>query len=158
MRQSRYLWFLMIILSCLVVMIAWKTPQAVVSAMAQPQFADSPRVAVQRFWDCLDNRQLELADQFLISQDLSPLGKYEVENWKERVEKDPFLSMKKLEFLSSSSQQDMMIRVSWDSPLHENLSTTYAIRTQSTPEGWKIAQIKKITPQSMALQLSESNY
>ncbi|AHF06725.1 hypothetical protein [Desulfitobacterium metallireducens] len=154
MRHSRYLWLLMIIMSCLVVMIAWKTPQAVVSAMAQPQFADTPRVAVQRFWDCLDTRQLEMADQLLLSQDLSPLGEYEVEKWKELVERDPFLSMKKLEFLSSSSQEDIIIRVSWASPLRENLSATYAIKTQSTPEGWKITQIKKITPQSMAIQFN----
>lgn len=152
MRHSRYLWYFMIIMSCLVIMIAWKTPQSVVSAMAQPEFADSPRVAVQRFWDCLDNRQMELADQFLLNQELSPLGKYEIESWKGHVENNPFLSLKELEFLSSSSQKDMMIRVSWASPLKENLTATYVIETQSTSEGWKISQIKKITPQSMAVQ------
>ncbi|HVJ50363.1 hypothetical protein [Desulfitobacterium sp.] len=153
MRHSRYLWFLMIIMSCLVVMIAWKTPQAVVSAMAQPQFADSPRVAVQRFWNCLDNRQLELADQFLLSREMTPLGKHEVESLKDLVKKNPFISMKKLEFLNSSSPQDnMMISISWDSPLHEKLSSTYAIETRSTPEGWKISQITKITSQSLAVK------
>lgn len=152
MRHSRYLWFLVIILGCMVVMMAWKTPQTVVSAIAQPQFADSPRVAVQRFWDCLDKRQLELAEQFLLSQDLSSFGKQEVEIWKEQVEKNPFLSLKKLEFLNSSSEQEMMIRVFWTSPLKEDLSASYAIETKATSEGWKISQIKKITPQSMTAQ------
>lgn len=157
MRHSRYLWFLMIIMSCLAVMIAWETPQTVVSAMTKPQFADSPRVAVQRFWDCLDTRQLELADQFLLSQDMSPHGKDEIKQWKELVQKNPFLSLKKLELLNSPSQQNMLIRVSWASPLNENLTATYAIETQSTPDGWKISQIKKITPQSMAVQSNALN-
>lgn len=152
MRHSRYLWFLVIIMSCLVVMVAWKTPQAVVSAMVQPQFADSPRAAVQRFWDCLDNRQLELADQFLLSREMAPLGKHEVESWKDLIEKNSLLSMQKLEFLSSTSPQAFVISVFWASPLNERFSATYSIETQSTPSGWKISQFKKITPQSMAAQ------
>lgn len=157
MRHSRYLWLLMIIVSCLVVVIAWKTPQSVVSAMAQPQFTDSPRVAVQRFWDCLDNRQLELADQLILSQELSPLGIQEVENWKELVEKNPFVSLKNLEFLSVSSPKDMMVRVSWASSLQDDVIVTYAIETQSTSEGWKISQIKKVVPQSMAVNANSIN-
>lgn len=157
MRHSRYLWILMISAICLVVVIAWKTPQSVVSAMAQPQFADSPRVAVQRFWDCLDNRQLELADQLILSQELSPMGMHEIATWKELVEKNPFLSLKKLEFLSASSQKGMLIRVTWASTLQDNITATYAIETQSTSEGWKISQIKKVTPQSMAINANLIN-
>ncbi|WP_434512618.1 hypothetical protein [Desulfitobacterium sp. AusDCA] len=149
MRHSRYLWFVMIIMSCLVTIIAWKSPQNVVSAMAQPQFADSPRVVVQRFWDCLDTRQLDLVDQFLSGKEMSPTGKHEIENWKSLVEKNPLLSLQKLEFLSSSSPQSILIRVSWTSPLKENVTATYAMETQSTSSGWKISQIQKFSPQSM---------
>lgn len=150
MRHSRYLWIVMIIMSCLVVIITWKSPQNVVSAMTQPQFADSPRVVVQRFWDCLDTRQLDLVDQFLAGKEMSPTGKKEIENWKSLVEKKPLLSLQKLEFLSSSSPQSVIIRVSWTSPLKENFTATYSMETQQTSTGWKISQIQKITPQSMA--------
>lgn len=150
MRHSRYLWFVMIIMSCLVIIIAWKSPQKVVSAMVQPQFADSQRVVVQRFWDCLDNRQLDLVDQFISGKEISPMGKHEIENWKSLVEKNPLLSLQKLEFLSSSTPQAVVIRVSWTSPLKENVTATYSMETRSTSSGWKISQIQKITPQSMA--------
>ena len=152
MRHSRYLWFLLISIGCIVVMSALKTPQAVVSAMTQPQFADSPRVAVQRFWNCLDTRQLDLAEKFLVRTEMTPLGKHEVENWEDLVERNPLISLQKLEFLSSSSPQSLMIRVSWASPLDEKVSATYSVETQSTPDGWKISQIQKIISQSLANQ------
>lgn len=152
MRHSRYLWFVIIVVSCLIVMITWKTPQTVVSAMTQPDFADSPRVAVQRFWNCLDTRQCELADQFLIRQDMNELSQKEIENWMTLVKKNPLISLQKLEFLSSSSPLSVLIRVFWVSPLDEKISAVYMCETQSTPSGWKISQLKKVASQSMAFQ------
>lgn len=150
MRHSRYVWLMGITLMCLIGITAWKSPQAVMVALAEPQHADSPRVAVQRFWGYLDSRQLELADQLLIPKQLNPLGKHEVEQWVARVEQNPLITLKKLEFVDSQLPNVIMVKVEWSSPLKDKISETYAMETQSTPEGWKIVQIQKMSVQSLA--------
>lgn len=149
MRHSRYVWLLGITLMCLIGITAWKSPQAVMVALAEPQYADSPRVAVQRFWGYLDSRQLELAEQLLIPKQMNPLGKHEVEQWVARVEQNPLITLKKLEFLDSQIPNMIMVKVEWSSPLKEKFSETYVMETQSTLDGWKIVQIQKLSVQSL---------
>jgi hypothetical protein len=150
MRHSRYIWLLGITLICLIGITAWKSPQAVMVALTAPQNADSPRVAVQRFWGYLDSRQLELAEQLILSKQMNPLGKHEVETWEDRVEKNPLINLKKLEFVESSSPNVIIVRVNWSSPLNEEIRETYVMETVSSPEGWKIVQISKMSTQSLA--------
>lgn len=150
MRHSRYVWLLGITLMSLIAITAWKSPQAVMVALAEPQYADSPRVAVQRFWGYLDSRQLELAEQLLVPKQMNPLGKHEVELWEARVEQNPLITLKKLEFADSPSPNMIIVKVEWSSPLKEKIVETYALETQSTPEGWKILQFKKMSVQSLA--------
>lgn len=150
MRYSRYVWLLGITLMCLIGITAWKSPQAVMVALAEPQYADSPRVAVQRFWGYLDSRQLDLAEHLIIPKQMNPLGKHEVEQWVARVEQNPLITLKKLEFVDSQIPNVIMVKVEWSSPLKEKILETYAMETQSTLEGWKIVQIQKMSVQSLA--------
>jgi hypothetical protein len=149
MRHSRYVWLLVISLMCLLGITAWKSPQAVMFALAEPQYADSSRVAVQRFWGYLDSRQLALAEQLIVPKQMNPMGKYQVELWEDRVQKNPLITLKNLEFMESSSPNVIIVRVNWSSPLKEGIRETYAMETQSTLEGWKIVQITKVSPQSL---------
>ncbi|MBP1760453.1 MAG: hypothetical protein H6Q63_1370 [Firmicutes bacterium] len=153
MRHSRYVWILGITLMCLIGITAWKSPQVVMVALAEPQYADSPRVAVQRFWGYLDSRQLDLAEQLLVSKQMNPLGKHEVELWEAKVGQNPLITLKKLDFVDSPIPNVIMVKVEWSSPLDEKISETYVMETQSTPEGWKIVQMKKVSEQSLASSL-----
>lgn len=150
MRHSRYVWLFGITLMCLIGITAWKSPQAIMVALTEPKYADSPRVAVQRFWGYLDSRQLDLATELLIPKEMNPLGKHEVELWEDRVERNPLITLKKLEFVDPSSPNMITVRVEWSSPLNEKIIETYMMETRSTPEGWKITQIKKMSEQSFA--------
>jgi hypothetical protein len=150
MRHSRYVWLLGITLMCLFGVTAWKSPQAVMVALSEPQHADSPQVAVQRFWGYLDSRQLNLAEQLLLGKEMNPLGKHEVEVWEDRVQRNPLINLKKLEFIDSEDSNSIFVRVNWSSPLEEEILETYIMETSETAEGWKITQMKRMTPQSSA--------
>lgn len=153
MRNSRYVWLLGITFICLLGITALKSPQAVMVALAEPQYADSPRVAVQRFWGYLDSRQLELAEQLLIPKQLNPLGKQEVEIWKDRVERNPLITLRKLDFIDSTTPNTVIVKINWSSPLKEEIFETYIMEVKSTPEGWKITQISKTSVQSLAARI-----
>lgn len=152
MRNSRYVWLLGISLICLLTISAWKSPQAIMVALTQPHYADSPQAAVQRYWGYLDSRQLDLAQKLLLPRQMNPLGKHEVEVWEDRVEQNPLINLKKLEFLNSENPKLITIKVEWSSALQEEIKETYVIETQSTLEGWKIVQIQKLGDQSLAYQ------
>lgn len=150
MRHSRYVWLLGITLMCLLGITAWKSPQAVMVALVKPQHADSPRVAVQRFWGYLDSRQLDLAEQLVLGQEMNPLDKHEVDLWKERVERNPLLNLKNLDLEDTKNPNSLIVRVNWTSPLKEQVLETYAIELRETPEGWKIFKMKQVSEQSLA--------
>lgn len=152
MARSRYVWLMGITLICLFGIVAWKSPQAVMVALTEPQYADSPRVAVQRFWGYLDTRQLDLAEQLLMSKELNPLGQQEFQLWKNQVKNNPLISLKKLEFVDSTQPNVIMVNVEWSSPIKEKIVETYVIETQPTSEGWKIIQIQKVNAQSLAVR------
>lgn len=152
MARSRYVWLMGITLICLFGIVAWKSPQAVMVALTEPQYADSPRAAVQRFWGYLDTRQLELAEQLLMSKELNPLGQQEFQLWKNQVKNNPLISLKKLEFADSAQPNVVMVNVEWSSPIKEKIVETYVMETQSTSEGWKIIQIQKVNAQSLAVR------
>lgn len=151
MKSSRYVWLLGITLLCMAGIMAWKSPQAVMVALTEPVYADSSQSAVQRFWGFLDTRQLDLAEKML-AQDLQPLGKHEYEVWQKRVLNNPLLSLKKVEIIKNSQENDdvNLVNVEWTSPLKEKIVETYLIETLPTEEGWKIRQIQKINNHSLA--------
>ncbi|AFM00825.1 MULTISPECIES: hypothetical protein [Desulfitobacterium] len=151
MTRSRYVWIMGVTLICLLGIVAWKSPQAVMVSLTQPQYADSPRAAVQRFWGYLDTRQLELAEQLLVAKELNPLGQQEFELWKTQVRNNPLISLKKLGIADSPDPNSVMVNVEWTSPIKEKIVQTYVMQTQSTSEGWKIIQIQKVDVQSLAL-------
>ncbi|MEL1135851.1 hypothetical protein AAC978_11760 [Desulfitobacterium sp. THU1] len=150
MARSRYVMVMAITLMCLIGIVSWKSPQAVMVALTEPQYADSPRVAVQRFWGYLDTRQLELAEQLVLAKDLNPFGQQEVELWKKQVTNNPLISLKKLEFANSLDPNIVMVSVEWSSPVKDKILETYLMETRSTAEGWKIIQIQKVNAQSLA--------
>lgn len=152
MTRSRYVWLLGITLICLFGIVAWKSPQAVMVALSEPQYADSPQAAVQRFWGYLDTRQLDLAEQLIDPKNLNPLGQQEYALWKNRVKDNPLISLKKLEFGNYPNPNIVLVNVEWTSPIKEKIVETYLMETQPTDLGWKINQIQKLNAQSLASQ------
>ncbi|MGE4273199.1 MAG: hypothetical protein AB7E31_10060 [Desulfitobacterium sp.] len=150
MARSRYVMVMAITLMCLIGIVSWKSPQAVMVALTEPQYADSPRVAVQRFWGYLDTRQLELAERLVLAKDLNPFGQQEVELWKKQVTNNPLISLKKLEFANSLDPNIIMVSVEWSSSVKDRILETYLMETRSTAEGWKIIRIQKVNAQSLA--------
>lgn len=152
MTRSRYVWLIGITFICLLGIVAWKSPQTVMVSLRQPQYADSPQAAVQRFWGYLDTRQLELAKQLLMAEELNPLGWQEFELWKTRMENNPLISLRKLELSDSAHPQSVLVNLEWTAPGKEQIIQTYVMETRATSEGWKIIQIQKVDIQSLALQ------
>lgn len=151
MARSRYVWLMGITLICLLGIVAWKSPQTVMVALTQPEYAESPRAAIQRFWGYLDTRQLELAEQLLLTKELNPLGQKEFELWKGQVTNNPLISLKKMELADSPQPNILMVNVEWSSPIKEKIVDTYVMETKSTSEGWKIIQIQRVNVQSLPL-------
>ena len=145
MRQSRYVWLLGISLFCLISIIALKTPQAVISTLADPQYGNSPRTTVQHFWKLMDLRQTELA-QNLLSLPGGFSDELEVKAWETRLNKDPMLSLKKVEFVNSDLgiSQGVIVRVSWTSPDQGLKHVTFSNNLIQTEKGWRIQRIKRI--------------
>src|SRR5665647_1355359 len=145
MRYSRYVWFLGLSLFCLITIITFKTPQAVISALADPHYGDSPQKTIQHFWQLMDLRQTDLARDLLIMPEGS-LDQKEFSEWETRLNKDPLLSLKKLEFMNSDSAitQGVVVRVFWTSPIEDVQYVTFSINLKQSEKGWCIERIKRM--------------
>jgi len=145
MRQSRYVWLLGISLFCLFTLISVKTPQTVMSTLANPQYGNSQRTTIQHFWNLMDLRQTDLARD-LLSIPKGSADETEFRAWETRVNKDPMLSLQKVEFLNSDSNtsQAVVIRVSWTSPDQGVQHVSFSMNLLQTEQGWRIQRIKRI--------------
>ena len=149
MRRSRYVWLLGISLFCLIALISLKTPQTVISTLADPQYGDSPRATIQNFWNLMDRRQTDLARDLLDLPEGSS-DENEFKAWETRLNKDPMLSLQKVEFMNSdsSSSQAEVVRVSWTSVNQGVQRVTFSVNLQQTEKGWRIQRIKQINDPS----------
>lgn len=145
MRQSRYAWLLGISLFCLVTLIVLKTPQTVISTLSDPHYGNSPQETIQRFWKLMDLRQTDLARDLLILP-VGSLDENEFIAWETRLNKDPLLSLQKLEFLTSdeAASQAVVLRVYWTSQGQDAQYVTFSFNLIQTEKGWRIQQIKRI--------------
>ena len=145
MRYSRYVWFLGLSLFCLITIIAFKTPQTVISALTDPHYGDTPQKTIQHFWQLMDLRQTNLARDLLILPEGS-LDQKEFRDWETRLNKDPLLSLQKLEFMNSDSaiSHVVVVRVFWTSPVEEVKFVTFSINLSQSEKGWRIEKLKRI--------------
>lgn len=145
MRNSRFVWFLGLSLFCLVAIIALKTPQTVVSALADPHYGDSPQQTIQHFWKLMDVRQTDLAGELLMTPE-SSLEQNEFKAWEAKLNTDPLLSLQKLEFMNSDAalSQGVVVRVYWTSPIEDVQYVTFSMNLKQSEKGWRIERIKKI--------------
>ncbi|HZK83730.1 MAG TPA: hypothetical protein VFC58_03465 [Desulfosporosinus sp.] len=145
MRYSRYVWFMGLSLFCLITIIAFKTPQTVISALADPHYGDSPQKTVQHFWQLMDRRQTDLARALLILPEGS-LDQKEFKEWETRLNKDPLLSLQKLEFMNSDSaiSQGVVVRVFWTSSIEDVQKVTFSVNLIQSKKGWRIERIKRL--------------
>ncbi|CAA7601181.1 Prokaryotic membrane lipoprotein lipid attachment site profile [Acididesulfobacillus acetoxydans] len=139
MQRSRNLWILLITLACLAGMLAWKSPQTVMSALAHPAYADSPRVAVEHFWHLMDSREIATAEEMFTGNNSA-----ELRAWIERVEKNPLLSLRNVEFLNTSNARALEVRVSWLSPPQAVQSEKYSFVLEPHKEGWRIVDFRPL--------------
>jgi hypothetical protein len=145
MKYSRYVWFLGLSLFCLISIIAFKTPQTVISALADPNYGGSPQKTVQHFWQLMDLRQTDLAHHLLVVPEGS-LDQKEFNEWETRLNKDPLLSLQKLEFVNSDPalSQSVVVRVFWTSTIEKVQYVTFSINLKQSEKGWRIEGIKRI--------------
>ncbi|KLU61189.1 hypothetical protein CEB3_c24090 [Peptococcaceae bacterium CEB3] len=139
MQRSRNLWILLITLACLAGTLAWKSPQTVMSALAHPAYADSPRAAVEHFWHLMDSREIVTAKEMFAGGNSA-----ELRTWIQRVEKNPLLSLRNVEFLNTSDGRVLDVRVSWLSPPHTVQAGTYSFVLEPQGEEWRIVDFKPV--------------
>ena len=144
MRQSRYVWLIGISLICLFTIVFLKTPQTVISTLADPQNGNSPRSTIQHFWNLMDFRQTNLAQELLdVPAGSSDEGEFRA--WETKLNKDPLLSLQKVEFMNlDSSNRQAIVRISWTSPLNEVQSAVFSISLELTDRGWRITSLKRV--------------
>ncbi|MCO1600407.1 hypothetical protein [Desulfosporosinus nitroreducens] len=145
MRQSRYVWLIGISLLCLMTIVVLKTPQAVISTLADPHYGNSQRTTIQQFWKYMDLRQIDLARD-LVSLPKGSADESEFKVWETLMNKDPMLSLQKVEFMNPDldSSQDIIVRVSWTSSLEKVQQATFSMSLAKTEKGWQIQGIKQI--------------
>jgi len=145
MRYSRYVWLLGLSLFCLITIIAVRTPQTVISALADPYYGNSPQQTIQHFWQLMDLRQTDLARDLLRIPEGS-LDQKEFREWETRLNKDPLLSLQKLEFMNSdlAISQGVVVRVFWTSPIEDVQYVMFSINLMQSEKGWRIERIKRI--------------
>lgn len=140
MQRSRYLWILGIALLCLAGILAWKSPGTVMSALAHPEYADSPRATVQHFWNLLDSREMAIAEEMV-----APGKSVELQALTQLLEKNPLLSLQKVEFLDTTNPQAVVVRVFWLSPPKDVESQKYVFDLEQYERGWRIISCKRLT-------------
>ncbi len=143
MQHSRYVWLTGIITLCLFLTLSWKTPQAVVTALADPSFSDSPQITVQRFWNFLDSRQVDLAKGLLRNDGTPSAGMNLFNEWAKVMEQDALLGLQKVEFLDLRNPEAVIVKVTWRSSSQQVQSAIYSFDVRRTNQGWRIWQIKQ---------------
>ncbi len=143
MQHSRYVWLIGIISLCLFLTLSWKTPQAVITALADPSYSDSPQITVQRFWNFLDSRQVDLTKR-LISSDATTTSVSLLYEWEKVVEQDALLRLQRVEFLDLRNPQAVIVKVTCSSSLQQVQTAMYSFDVRRTNQGWRIWQIKQI--------------
>ncbi len=150
MQHSRYVWLTGIIALCLFLTLSWKTPQAVMTALADPSYSDSPQTTVQRFWNFLDSRQVDLA-KGLLKNDGTPINGINLLNeWAKVVEQDALLRLQRVEFLNLRNPEAVIVKVTWSSSLRQVQTAMYSFDVRRTNQGWRIWQIKQINDLSFS--------
>ncbi|EGW38120.1 hypothetical protein [Desulfosporosinus sp. OT] len=148
MRHSRYLWLLGLSVFCLITIITFKTPQTVISALADSHYRNSPRSTIQQFWSLMDLRQTDLARD-LLSLPTGSLDENEFIAWQTMLNKDPLLTLQKVEFMNSDqdslSSQTVVVRVYWTSPVQDVQNVTFSMNLKQAEKGWRIERIKRIS-------------
>ncbi|MDR3540046.1 MAG: hypothetical protein P4L69_03625 [Desulfosporosinus sp.] len=147
MRHSRYVWLLGLSLFCLFTLITVKTPQTVISALSESHYGNSPRSTIQHFWSLMDLRQTDLARD-LLSLPEGTADENEFSAWENRLNRDPLLTLQKVEFmnsdLNSATSQAVVVRVYWTSPVQDVQNETFSINLKQTEKGWRITRIKRM--------------
>ena len=145
MRHSRYVWLLGLSLFCLITILTFKTPQTVITALADPHYGSSPQMTIQHFWKLMDLRQTDLARELLVLPEGS-LDEKEFTTWETRLNKDPLLSLQKVQFMNSEMGplQATIVRVSWTSSVQEAQTFTFSFHLVQNEKGWRIQGIKQI--------------
>lgn len=145
MRYSRYVWFLGLSILCLVTIISFKTPQAVVSALAESHYGETPQQTIQHFWKLMDLRQTNLAKELVIMPEGSGEEK-EFQEWEKKLNNYPLLTLQKVEFLNAdpSASQGVAVRIYWMSPIEEVQHVTFSYGLKKSAKGWQIERMKRI--------------
>lgn len=143
MLYSRHVWTLGIAILCLFGLILWESPQAVWSTLVDPQYSSSPRTSVQKYWDLLDSRQLDLARELLVEDGEGSLP-VEFGSWKKSLQDDPFLVIQRVEFLETDDPQNLVVRVTWNTLADVADQAIYSFQVISTEQGWRIRQIRRV--------------
>jgi len=125
--------------------IVFKTPEAVISTLADPQYGSSPRTTVQQFWKYMDLRQTNLARDLIILPEGSA-DESEFKAWESLMNKDPLLSLQKVEFMNPEVEgsKEVVVRILWTSSVEKELQAVFTMNLAQTENGWKIRGIKRI--------------
>jgi hypothetical protein len=95
----------------------------------------------------MDLRQTDLASD-LLSLPAGSLDENELRVWETRLNKDPLLSLQKVEFMNSDSNstvsQTVVVRVFWTSPLQATENEIFSMSLKQTEKGWRIQRIKRM--------------
>jgi len=143
MRGSRHLWLIALALACLIGVLAWASPEHVLSALADPHYADSPQSAVRLFWKFLDERELKLAAD-LIAPDADSGSAQELAALRQLVYQDPLLSLQRVEILDGEKPHSLAARVFWHSPVKPLEPFAYSFELEQTSGGWRIRAIQRL--------------
>lgn len=150
MQNSRYVWLTGIITLCLFLTLTWETPQVVFSALADPSYSDSPQITVQRFWNLLDSRQIDLAKGLFDNDGQHSEGINLLDEWENIVQKNALLGLQRVEFLDVSNPKAVVVKVTWSSSLHEIKTAFYSFDVRRTNRGWRIWAIKQVNDLSFS--------
>lgn len=145
MRHSRYVWLIGLSFFCLITILTFQTPQTVISALANPYDGDSPQVTIRHFWKLMDQRQTDLARELLIVPEKSP-DEQEFKMWETRLNKNPMLSLQKVQFMNSKigPSEPVIVRVYWTSSLGDAQFVTFSINLLQVENRWRIQGFKLI--------------
>jgi hypothetical protein len=121
----------------------------VISALANPHDGDTPQETIQHFWKLMDLRQTDLAHELLIVPENS-LDEKEFKLWETRLNKNPMLSLQKVQFMNSQTDpfQPAVVRVYWTSSLGDAQFVTFSIKLIKVENSWRIQGLKLIQDHS----------
>jgi len=139
MLFNRYFFIFVFSILFLGVVFWWQSPGTAVSAMATGENKSDSYGVVKTFFQRIDYRQFDLADNLT-----TLAAKKDIADLEKRLRENPFLSIQRIYIEQGGAANSYIVTLSLGSSIDEKQTVQYAVQVQPTEKGMCLTSVKML--------------